>query len=267
MDEHDFRTIVWDYYHDHARDLPWRQPEADGSYDAYKILVSEMMLQQTQVARVIPKYEQFLDVFPSIQKLAAASLADVIIIWSGLGYNRRAKYLHDAAKHLALLPQPWHVEDLVARKGIGANTAAAVCAYAYNQPLVFIETNIRTVFIHHFFPKHSAVSDKDLLPVLKSVIDKEQPREFYWALMDYGTFLKQSIGNVSRDSKHYTKQSAFKGSNRFIRGQVLKALAAAPHNRRELSRSINDERFPSVVDALVSEGLITEHDGLMRLAN
>lgn len=254
----EFIETVWDYYHEHGRDLPWRQPEPDGTFDPYKIMVSEVMLQQTQVARVIPKYEAFLAQFPSLQSLSAASLADVIKAWSGLGYNRRAKFLWQAAQAIGA-PFPDTREGLSALPGIGMNTAGAILAYAYNQPVVFVETNIRTVYIHHFFADRTDVHDKELLPFIEKTLDREMPREWYWALMDYGVFLKSTVGNMSQNSKHYTKQSTFQGSKRQIRGEVLRQLRDGPLEVSKLHERIPDERLTAVLQDLASEKLITQN--------
>ncbi len=252
MDRQQFKDLVWDYYAKQGRDMPWRHKP----FDAYTILVSEVMLQQTQALRVIPKYEAFLRLFPTIQLLAKTPLAEVIRAWSGLGYNRRAKYLHDAAKQLADQKQPWSIDDLTACKGIGFNTAAAVVNYAYNQPVPFIETNIRTAYIHHFFADRTDVHDKELLPFIAETIDSEHPREWHWALMDYGSYLKLSVGNASRFSKHHTKQSRFEGSQRQIRGEVLRVLGTQPLAWQELKQLIHDERLQVVLDDLQQDGLI-----------
>jgi len=192
-------------------------------------------------------------------------LADVLAQWNGLGYNRRAKYLYDAAKILTAKPQPWSPDDLAACKGIGSNTAAAVCVYAYNQPLVFIETNIRSVFIHHFFAGRTDVSDKELLPLVDEMLDREHPREFYWALMDYGTYLKATAGNAARASKHYAKQSTFQGSRRQVRGQVLRLLKNDELALSKLAQLVTDERLTDVVSDLQKEGLVTLHHETLRL--
>lgn len=252
-----FQNQVWDYYHVHGRhDLPWRQPEKDGSFDPYKILVSEIMLQQTQVNRVIPKYHEFLTQFPTIQALAKAELKQVLITWSGLGYNRRAKYLYEAAKQIAKQDQfPDINTELVKFPGIGKNTAGAIVAYAFNRPALFIETNIRTVYIHHFLSSRTNITDVEILELLSQTIAMENPREFYWALMDYGAHTKTTI-KVNKLSKHYTKQSSFHGSLRQLRGQVLRALAIDSLSYQELSIQIPDERLGAVADTLVKEGLI-----------
>lgn len=257
MDNTDFQDIVWNNYHSMERRLPWRDPDANGQFDVYKILVSEIMLQQTQAGRVIPKYQQFIERFPDVHALARAPLAEVLMTWSGLGYNRRAKYLHEAAKQLSAKAQTWSYEELVACKGIGPNTAAAIRVYACNEPRVFIETNIRTVFIHHFFADKDGVHDNEILPLIGETMDAEHPREWCWALMDYGVYLKTTVGNASRSSKHYAKQSKFKGSKRQIRGEVLRILAGGSRTHQELAELIQDERLEAVVQDLQQDGLIS----------
>ena len=142
--------------------------------DRYTILISEVMLQQTQVDRVAPKFEAFIEAFPTVQALAQAEFKTVLGYWSGLGYNRRALWLQQAAKEIVekyagKVPQT--ISELSKLKGIGHNTAAAICAYAFNQPVVFIETNIRAVFIHHFFADRADVADSELLPIIADHVD------------------------------------------------------------------------------------------------
>jgi A/G-specific adenine glycosylase len=257
-----FQETVWDYYRVHGRDLPWRHEPLL----AYNILVSEVMLQQTQARRVVPKYHEFLQAFPNTESLAKASLGEVIKAWSGLGYNRRAKYLHEAANQLEAKPT-WTLDDLTACKGIGHNTAAAVLAYAYNQPIAFIETNIRTVYIHHFFHDAEVVSDKEILPLVEQTLDKEHPREFMWALMDYGSHLKKSVGNVARASKHYSKQTTFHGSKRQLRGRVLRLLGQQPYTTVQLTDENDDERLVAVLQDLLAEGLIVKRGNQYVLPN
>ena len=259
-----FQQTVWDYYHEHGRDLPWRNPEPDGSYDPYKIMVSEVMLQQTQAARVIPKYHEFLMRFPTAHQLAAAPLADVLVAWSGLGYNRRAKFLWQASQQIGER-FPDTIQGLTALPGVGINTAGAILAYAHNQPVVFIETNIRSVYIHHFFADRDDIHDKELTSLVADTLDREHPREWFWALMDYGVYLKATIGNSSRSSKHYAKQSTFQGSKRQIRGQVIKWLTLSPSTLRELKAGITDDRVQAVVDDLIHEELIRNRDGVLSL--
>ena len=269
-EKQNFVETVWEYYAHHARgDLPWRQPEPDGSFNPYKIVVSEIMLQQTQVARVIPKYQAFLDQFPDVKSLALASLGDVLRLWQGLGYNRRAKYLWQTAQKIeqeydGIFPQ--HQEELITLPGIGPNTGAAIRCYAFSQSQPFIETNIRTVYIHHFFADMSDVDDKQIWPVIQETWDDEHSREWGWALMDYGSYLKSVAGNASRQSKHYVKQAVFAGSKRQLRGWVLRELMIAPRSYNWMFEQNPDERLLPVVDELESEGLIYGQNNSYRLA-
>jgi A/G-specific adenine glycosylase len=241
--------------------LPWREPGPGGRFDPYAVLVSELMLQQTQVLRVIPKYKQFMALFPTVADLADADLSSVLRAWSGLGYNRRAKYLWQAAKqvmdeHGGVMPQT--LEKLVRLPGVGVNTAGAVLAYAFDRPVVFIETNIRTVFIHHFFADASKVSDKELRPLIEATLPgpgEGSNRDWYYGLMDYGSSLKKSSDAAAR-SAHYARQPPLEGSRRQIRGRVLKTLSERPKTGDDLAGLIKDGRLESVLDDLLDEGLV-----------
>lgn len=258
-----FRRTVKQHYRQFGRhDLPWRLPGADGSFDVYNIVVSELMLQQTQVGRVIPKYAEFLGAFPSVAGLAAAPLGSVLRVWNGLGYNRRAKFLHLTAQaimadHAGSFPADRPA--LQALPGIGPNTAGAVLAYAFNQPVVFIETNIRTVFLHHFYQAETNVADHDILALVALTLDQHQTRAWYWALMDYGTHLKRTMGNPNRAGRGYQRQSAFLGSDRALRGQIIKRLTASSISHQALATALADQRFEAIVASLLAEGLIQQH--------
>jgi A/G-specific adenine glycosylase len=265
-------TLLADQSASFKRSLPWRQLELDGTIEPYKILVSEFMLQQTQVNRVIPKYLAFTEQFPTLSSLAAAPLAAVLTAWNGLGYNRRAKYLWEAAQGLQAIKTPWTEVILVSYKGIGHNTAAAILAYSYDAPVVFVETNIRTVLIYHFYPNEQTVTDKQLLQTLTKLVPwnrnlPQRPREFYWALMDYGTFLKTTIGNKSRQSSHYKKQPTFAGSRRQLRGLVITTLTKGPLELQQLRKQLNDARLTKVINDLEKEQLINISDTMIMLYN
>ena len=183
-----FKEFIWDFYHQNKRDFAWRHVD-----NPYYVVVSEIMLQQTQTHRVITKYEEFIGAFATFESLAAASLRDVLTVWQGLGYYRRARFLHQLAQivvneYNGVLPQDPKI--LQTLPGIGPNTAGSICAFAFNKEVVFIETNIRTVFIDSFFRDKENVTDKELLPLITMTLDQENPREWYYALMDYGVFLK-----------------------------------------------------------------------------
>ena len=217
-----FKKMVWDYYRANRRDFPWRR-----NINPYRVLVSEIMLQQTQVSRGEVKYKEFLKKFPSFRALAKASNADVLIAWQGLGYNRRALYLKRTAEvvvneHKGKLPDD--PATLVKLPGIGIYTAGAVCAFAFNKPVVFIDTNVRRVFIHHFFNNREGVTDAELVPLVEATLDKENAREWYSALMDYGSMLGAKEENANKRSAHYVKQSKFEGSLRQVRGKIIKLL-------------------------------------------
>ncbi|HWB33815.1 MAG TPA: A/G-specific adenine glycosylase [Candidatus Paceibacterota bacterium] len=242
------------FYKTHARGhLPWR-----ATHDPYKILVSEVMLQQTQVDRVIPFYERFIKKFPTPKKLAEASLADVLSHWQGLGYNRRGKYLWEAGKMLA--NEGWTGQKL---PGVGPYTSAAVEAFAHNKPTVFIETNIRTIFLKYCFrggAKNILVSDAQILPLVEKALKQShmEPRDFYAALMDYGSFLKTQGLRINSRSKHYTKQSKFEGSYRQLRGAVLRAVLEKPKTIDELIDITNRAHgdVARVVANLAGEGIV-----------
>lgn len=263
----DFLETLWGYYARGSRStLLWRQPDTGGLFDPYKIMVSELMLQQTQVSRVTTKYKEFLNQFPTVRTLAQAELGEVLRTWQGLGYNRRAKFLWLAAQQInqsGLFPQS--ADSLVKLPGVGINSAGAILAYAWNQPAVFIETNVRTVYIHHFFADESSVLDKAIIELLEQTLDHENPREFYWALMDYGSYLKQTVGNLGRISKEYTKQSRFTGSKRQIRGAVIRLLTDEPRKFSYLEEQIVDMRLQAVLSELIAEGLISQDQATYRL--
>jgi A/G-specific adenine glycosylase len=264
----DFHTILVRFYGDHGRhDMLWRQPESDGSFDPYKILVSELMLQQTQVVRVTPKYAAFLEVFPSVQALGAAQLSEVLRLWSGLGYNRRAKFLWQSAQAVVRDYDgvfPTDSAGLQQLPGVGPNTAGAIMAYAFNAPVVYVETNVRTVIIHHFFPDQEGIADVEIREILSELLEQQgaegddslPPREFYWAIMDYGAHLKKTVGNLNRASKSFAKQSPFHGSRRQLRGAVIRLLSESPCSRQELLTTLDDERTGAVIDDLLAEKLI-----------
>lgn len=222
------------------------------------------MLQQTQVARVIPKFAAFIAAFPDSKTLAAAPLADVLVLWSGLGYNRRAKFLHESAKMIEREfggTMPTTLAELQKLPGVGANTAGAIMTYAYNQPVPFVETNVRTVYLHHFFVDETEVTDAQIRDILQKTLPPNSPREFYWALMDYGTHLKAAGVRNNAKSRHYKKQSALEGSLRQMRGQIVRDLTARDLAITELlDRYGDDARFAPAFEGLQKDGLIQQNN-------
>lgn len=255
-----FRKIIYDYYRTHGRTFPWRETK-----DPYHILVSEIMLQQTQAPRVVEKYLSFLKRFPTIQSLAKASTTAVLKEWQGLGYNRRGLALKQAAvavmeDHKGKVPQNY--DALIKLPGVGPATAGDLLAFAWNEPTVVIETNIRTVFLHHFFQDQTDIPDNQIIPLITKTLDKKNPRLWYWALMDYGAFLKKTLPNPSRRSRHYTKQSPFRGSNREIRSKILRYLLNYPKQPATIiaqSLSLPQETVEKNLTTMVKEQLIQKH--------
>jgi A/G-specific adenine glycosylase len=261
-----FRKVVWAFCKKSGRHtLPWRKTK-----DPYKILVSEVMLQQTQVERVIPFYKKFIKQFPTAKKLAAVPLADVLKAWQGLGYNRRAKSLQNAAKELALRKMST-IAELEALPGVGPYTARAVAAFAWNENVVFVETNIRTAIIHHFFSTaqeqkgmiyHTSsrkISDAEIEEILQQALPKGRAREWYSALMDYGASLKRSGVSHNAKSRAYTKQSKFAGSLREARVSILRQLSFEPSSTAQLVELLGTARraqLRAALRALFAEGLV-----------
>lgn len=257
-----FQQMALSYYEQHGRDMAWRN-----TTDPYRILVSEIMLQQTQVERVAVKYPEFIRAFPDFAALASAPLENVLAAWQGLGYNRRAIAVQKCAvrvmsEYHGLLPAD--VETLATFPGIGRATAASIAAFAFNMPVVFIETNIRRVFIHFFFAGATRVSDAEILPLVEKALYRNNPRIWYWALMDLGSTLKKKIPNPNRRSLHYTRQSPFHGSDRKIRGIIIRMLLAEPGIPEKKFPGIMREdpaRITKILSALESEGFIMRDNG------
>jgi len=262
-----FQAQIWAFYgHSGRHNLPWRKTN-----NPYKILVSEVMLQQTQVSRVLEKYPQFLKAFPTVETLAEAPLSEVLKVWQGMGYNRRGLALKRMAEKVMAefkgkVPRERH--DLESLPGVGPYTAGAVRAFAFNEPEIFIETNIRRIFIHHFFKNKEGISDKEIALLVEATLDRTRPREWYWALMDYGSHLpKVTKNNSNTRSKHYVRQSTFKGSLRELRGKILRTLGEESKTLVSLKRACdNDERTKEAIEALTKDGLITYEKRKYKLA-
>lgn len=262
-----FQMMILSFYEKNGRDLPWRR-----TTDPYHILVSEIMLQQTQVERVSPKYLAFIEEFPTIGSLAAAPLSDLLAAWAGLGYNRRAINLQKAAiilrdeHNCSVPPDP----DLLATlPGIGKATAAAICVYAFNMPLCYIETNIRRIFIHYFFQGEENIPDTAIMPLIEAALYHENPGKWYSGLMDYGSILKRRMANPNQRSRHYTRQAPFAGSDRKIRGEILRLLLKEKAiGRKKLKSALIGEerdewaRLERLLSDLTKEGFVREDDGI-----
>lgn len=264
----DFGETVRAYYRANRREMPWRDID-----DPYAVLVSEVMLQQTQVARVMERYREWLEAFPTPDALAAAPLSAALERWQGLGYNRRAVALKRAAEQIVERfggALPCDAGALRSLPGVGPVTAAAVLNYAFRQPTPFVETNVRAVFLHHFFPDAEEVPDSVLMPLVEATWDRDDPRGWGYALMDYGVFLKRTAANPSRRSAHHARQSPFQGSKRQKRARVLRAVLAQPGGPSE---AYADEIGVAAADArallgeLASEGFVACAGGRWTVAD
>jgi len=264
--ERAFQVFVLDWYDKCGRhDLPWRL-----DHDPYKILVSELMLQQTQVVRVIPKYEAFIAQYQTVDQLAVASLGDVLRLWQGLGYNRRAKFLHQTAGIIHDTQGGWPDTELALRAlpGIGPYTAAAICAFAYNQPVELIETNVRQVYIHHFFQRTDEVTDAQILDKVRRTLPAGQSRQWYAALMDYGAHLKALHGNNTRKVKGYTTQSTFKGSNREVRAAIVRVLTTGALTETQLWAELgqyDQTKIQPQLETLLQDQMVVTKQGKYQL--
>ncbi|HOS97185.1 MAG TPA: MarR family transcriptional regulator [Deltaproteobacteria bacterium] len=252
-----FRRLVLGHYASSRRALPWRHEP-----DPYRVLVSEIMLQQTQVERVLKKYPEFLRRFPDILALSASPLAEVLAYWQGLGYNRRAVFLWKCAQALQEEHRgrfPGTAEDLRRLPGIGHATAGAILAFAFNAPAAFIETNIRRAYINHFFHDRTDVRDREILPLVEATLDRDNPRDWYYALMDYGAMLKNQAPNPNRRSAHYARQAPFEGSDRQVRGRIIKTLVeqgAMTKKKLSARMGIDQKRLDRILSRLEQEGFL-----------
>lgn len=239
MNNKKFQQTVRNYYEEHGRDLPWRNTDNE-----YAIFVSEIMLQQTQVPRVISKYKGWIQQWPDFKALANMDRSAVIKAWQGLGFNRRAKFLHQSAQkvtdeHSGQLPASR--SELKRLPGVGSYTSGALIAFCFNKPALFIETNIRTVYLHHYFPEKKQVSDAEIKTKLGETMPEKDVREWYYALMDYGQFIKKTEGNPNTRSTTYNTQSQFEGSNRQLRSRLLRFVL---NNEPVSLEQINDNLEP-----------------------
>jgi A/G-specific adenine glycosylase len=231
------------------------------------------MLQQTQTERVEPYWIRWIEKWPGPEDLARASLEEVLQAWSGLGYNRRARYLRDCARiitdnHGGKVPES--PKELAKLPGIGPYTAGAIACFAYNHPSVFIETNIRAVILHFYFKDKENVRDGEIMPILEETLDTENPRKWYWALMDYGAALKKLTANPNRRSRHYAKQSPFEGSFRQLRGSIIRSLVSTGPGTAEDLRGRIDKETESgelyrALETLEKELMVAEEGGIYRI--
>ena len=266
-----FRRRVLSWYRRSGRDLPWRRTR-----DPYRILVSEVMLQQTQVARVLPAYRRFLRRFPTLRALGGATLGEVLREWSGLGYNRRARDLHRIARMRSSLPRS--VAELDALPGVGAYTASAVACFAYDDATAFADTNIRRVLGRAILGR--VATDREAVALDARFGSRRATARWHHALMDIGATIclakrprcevcpiRAICGFEGVDRSSPRKQSPFGASDRRVRGAIVRHLALSTRGAKleTLRTRINDPRVPRLVRALEREGLVEVSSGSVRL--
>ncbi len=263
----EFSATVWERGRELYRDLPWRD-----THDPYAILLSEVMLQQTQVSRVMGRWEQWLETFPTIADLASAPLPPVLELWQGMGYNRRALNLKRCAEEVVAMHDgvvPSDKKALLGLPGIGPSTSAGVRVFAFRQPDMYLETNVRAVFIHELFPGRESVADKELVSLVEATCPQDaRVRAWYYALLDYGAYLKKTMPNPTRRSKHYTRQSKFEGSHRQKRAYLLRRVIDDALSTEDLARDLAQserasgrqepsvEEVRAILDELEREGFV-----------
>ena len=259
-----FRSFVYAHASENPRSYPWRE-----TCDPWEILVSEVMLQQTQTKRVASRFASFTARYPIPLALAESSVEELLGLWKGLGYNRRGLNLKRCAERIVSDHEgrvPNDQEALEALPGIGPYTASAVRAFAFSEPVVLIETNIRRLFLYVFFKDREDVHDREILIRIEEALDRSDPKAWYAALMDLGSDLARHVENPNRKSRHYTKQSRFEGSDRQIRGRILDVLLTGTKDESELTAlPFERTRITAQLEALEREGFITPHEGVWRL--
>lgn len=261
-----FQDTVYSFYKTNKRNLPWRFGYKH-PVTPFMVFVSEIMLQQTQVDRVIPKFNVFIKKFPSFKAVSLAKTKEILSLWSGLGYNRRALYLKETCTRIyerynAVVPKETVL--LLDLPGVGPYTASALKVFIYNLPEVCIETNIRSAYIEYFFKTEKSVTDRELCSFIEMTLDVKNPREWYYALMDYGSFIKRQNQNPSRKSKGYKLQSKFKNSQRFFRGAIIKLLLADQLTEKDISSQFSGAHRKSIQKALED---LTKESFLVKIKN
>ena len=271
-----FAAAVLDWYDSNRRQLPWRDVD-----DPYLVLVSEIMLQQTQVSRVVPMFSSFVARWPTIGDLAAASRADVLRAWQGLGYNRRAVALHNAAqavveRHGGVIPHD--LDALRALPGVGEYTARAVLAFGFGDDVAPVDTNVRRVISRGI--AGAPLTGRALQAAADAAVPRGRGRDWSAALMDVGSRFCgatarcgecpltvhcawSGVGADPAAAGKRTPPETFAGSTRFHRGRLLDALRVRPVARHDLAFAahIDDgERLETLVAGLLADGL-AEWDG------
>jgi A/G-specific adenine glycosylase len=257
-----FHRTIFSWWSINRRNLPWRNTR-----DPYNILISEVMLQQTQVSRVLLKYQEFLKTFPDVHALAASRPAEVIRIWKGLGYNRRALYLRETAiavveKYNGAFPQT--IKELRSLLGIGPYTAGAIMVFAYEKDEIMIDTNIRQIITHFFFDDISQ-SEKIIEETAWKLLPKGRSWDWHQALMDYGALELERVGKIKKSEK-----KPFKETSRFYRGRIIDTLRIQKTPQHDIISSLMSYGKPpqdiqTIIEKLILDGLVIREKEILSL--
>lgn len=256
-----FRQKILKFARKQGRNLPWRKTD-----DPYKILISEFMLQQTQVARVINYYQNWIHLFPDFCSVSRAKKAAVLKAWSGLGYNSRALRLKECCtlickQHGGILPES--LDELMKLPGIGIYTASALLAFAYNKPVPVVDINIRRVYLHEF-KLPTDISYRAISDFAKQFIPKGKSAEWHNALMDYGAALSAQI---KKKFPPQTKQSKFDGSARQVRGEIIRRLLKGKSVAfTTLLAGIPHPDKTEILQKLITENIVSVKNGRYKIS-
>lgn len=246
-----FHEKIFTWWKKNKRSLPWRE-----TTNPYYIMISEIMLQQTQVNRSIEKYLEFIDKYPTIKDLAEASVSSVLKSWSGLGYNRRALWLHEAANQIVKLKDfPETPEELQKLKGIGPYTSRSILIFAFNYDIATVDTNIRRILIAENFAKEET-KEKELFIIAQKLLPKGKARDWHNALMDFGSLV---LTSAKTGIKPKTTTSRNSKENRRFRGIIVKYLtrnSKALKERMIKNCNIPTEKIDDILEGLLADGLI-----------
>ncbi|OGG11577.1 hypothetical protein A2Z00_05085 [Candidatus Gottesmanbacteria bacterium RBG_13_45_10] len=262
-----FQSTIFRWWETNKRDLPWRH-----THDPYNILVSEVMLQQTQVPRVIAKYREFIERYPTVNSLALASPGSVLRAWKGMGYNRRALYLQKAARAIVERYKgifPRNEQELRELPGLGTYTARAILVFAFKQNVSMVDTNIRQIITHYFF-NDSPQKEKVIQITADQLLPKGKSWEWHQALMDYGA-LKFHEVKMKRPEQSRGTTIPFKNSNRLFRGRIVDRLREEDIKERKLIDEFaslykkDDQFIRHIIEGLMKDGLISRRKGFLSL--
>jgi A/G-specific adenine glycosylase len=262
----EFQTFIFSWWKKNRRELPWRR-----THDPYRILVSEVMLQQTQVSRVLPKYEEFLMLFPDVTALARATPASVLRAWKGMGYNRRALYLQKTAQTVITVYKgefPKRESELLKLPGLGMYTTRAIMVFAYKQDVAMVDTNIRQIITHYFFAGVPQ-TPKIIQEFADTLVPKGKSWEWHQALMDYGALAMPALRPRRKPTDK--KSIPFRETNRFYRGRIIDCLRERAMDEAQLVKDMSarydkpEDFVEVIIERLIDDGLVVKKKNILSL--